>query len=196
MNYLHGHQHGTTGHGGEAYDPKKLIASAGIGKGMVVADLGCGPGFFTIPIALIVGPEGKVYAVDTDAEALDYLKAEIEKRNISSSLIVVMQASMLHTAIPDHSVDVIFLANVLHGILSNKENELAFFNEIKRISKPGAMLVDIDWDKSITVRGPPVSIRIPIEDAKVMLSKNGFKFVKSIEAGQSHYGIICQLAIS
>ncbi len=196
MDYLHGQHHGAAGHGGEDYDSEKLLRSAGLDKGMVAVDMGCGPGFFTIPIASIVGPEGKVYAVDTDAEALDSLKAEMEKKNISSSAIVVMQASMLHTAIPDHSVDVIFLANVLHGIFSNKDNKLAFFKEAKRISKPDAMLVDIDWDKTDTVRGPPVSMRIPMEDAKAMLSENGFKFAKSIEAGQSHYGIICKLASS
>jgi len=30
----------------------------------VVADLGCGPGYYTLPLAESVGPEGRVYAVD------------------------------------------------------------------------------------------------------------------------------------
>ena len=39
-------------------------------NGQVVADLGCGPGFYTLALAKLVGPEGRFYAVDSDEKAI------------------------------------------------------------------------------------------------------------------------------
>jgi ubiquinone/menaquinone biosynthesis C-methylase UbiE len=43
-------------------------------KGQVVADLGCGPGYYTLVLAEFVGPEGRVYAVDSDGKAIRALE--------------------------------------------------------------------------------------------------------------------------
>ncbi len=189
-NYWQGKHYGNAmGHMRDTFDSEKLLKSAGIEEGMVVADLGCGSGFFTLPIASIVGTSGKVYAVDSDAEALDYLRSEIKKRNIGEKVIEIMQADMLSTAIPDHSIDVIFLANVFHDIQDKK----AFFKEAKRISKPEAELIDVDWDKVDTLQGPPFQLRIPLKEAEKILSENGFEIVKNIDAGSNHYGLVCKL---
>ena len=48
----------------EKLHPKALLQSFGLQAGNFMADIGCGPGFFTIPAAEIVGPNGKVYAAD------------------------------------------------------------------------------------------------------------------------------------
>ncbi len=170
-------------------DPENILRNVGIAKGMAVADLGCGQGFFTIPIASIVGTEGKVYAVDSDPVALDYLREGMKGNNVGENVIEIMQTNMSSTGIPDHSIDAIFLANVFHDI----EDRAAFFGEAKRICKPGGMLIDVDWEKVNTARGPPFKLRIPVEEAKEILSGNGFKVVKSIEAGQNHYGFVCRL---
>jgi ubiquinone/menaquinone biosynthesis C-methylase UbiE len=44
-------------------NPQKILKPF-IKEGMTVADLGCGPGFFTIEMAKMVGNNGKVTAVD------------------------------------------------------------------------------------------------------------------------------------
>ncbi len=44
--------------------PEKVLNEAGIRKGSVVVDYGCGPGRYTIPVARMVGKEGRVYAID------------------------------------------------------------------------------------------------------------------------------------
>lgn len=48
----------------------------------VVADLGCGPGFYTFPIAEAVGPQGHVYAVDSDEKEVRKVLKRVEKKNI------------------------------------------------------------------------------------------------------------------
>jgi len=51
-------------------NPYKILERAGLKPGQNVLEVGCGPGFFTIPAAHIVGEEGKVYAVDTHPLAI------------------------------------------------------------------------------------------------------------------------------
>ena len=50
----------------EWQNPDKIVRALGVKQGMKVADIGCGPGFFTIPLARAVGQRGAVYAVDSE----------------------------------------------------------------------------------------------------------------------------------
>src|SRR5512137_1361046 len=58
--------------------PQKVIEPL-VKKGQVVADLGCGQGFYTIALAQSVGPQGKVYAFDLDKECIRLLEKKMEK---------------------------------------------------------------------------------------------------------------------
>jgi tRNA A58 N-methylase Trm61 len=48
-------------------DPDAILSEVGVKPGEVVADIGCGAGFFTLPLAKYVGKSGKVYALDTSS---------------------------------------------------------------------------------------------------------------------------------
>ena len=56
-------------------DPEKILTSIGVAPGMVFIDIGCGHGYFALPAARrVVCLKGKVYAVDSDAAAIDRLR--------------------------------------------------------------------------------------------------------------------------
>src|SRR5436190_19102019 len=59
----------------------QLLKTAGISEGMKCLDVGCGGGFVTLLMAGLVGPEGKVIGIDSDAAilALDREDAEAER---------------------------------------------------------------------------------------------------------------------
>lgn len=62
-----------------AKENQQFISRAGFSKGATLVDLGCGPGYTTIDLAQIVGPGGKVIAVDRDGErSLPLLNAQAE----------------------------------------------------------------------------------------------------------------------
>jgi ubiquinone/menaquinone biosynthesis C-methylase UbiE len=50
-----------------------------VSEGQTVADLGCGPGYYTLALAERVGPEGRIYAVDSDEKAIRALEKKVDE---------------------------------------------------------------------------------------------------------------------
>ena len=115
-------------------NPYKLLATAGLKSGQKVLEVGCGPGFFTIPASKIVGSEGLVYAVDTHPLAIKRVKKKIEKEGIRNVKPILANAS--DTGLPEQSVDLAFLFGVPR-IVGGLENVLS---ELRRVLRTGAVL--------------------------------------------------------
>ena len=115
-------------------NPYKLLKAAGLKEGQRVLEVGCGPGFFTIPAAETVGNEGRVYAVDVHPLAIQRVKHKIQKQGIENVEPLLAHAS--DTGLPDGSIDLAFLfglryiAGGLNSVLS----------ELHRVLKPGSRL--------------------------------------------------------
>jgi len=170
------------------HNPETILKNVGVVRGMTMADLGSGPGFFTIPMAQATGEKGLVYAVDSNLNMLNGLKENITKSGVDSRIIEIINSEVSHTGIPNGSVDIVLFANVLHEVGDRK----AFFQEVRRISKPTAYIVDVDWKKIKTEHGPPMKERLSDDEAKQVLSENGFTVVRQMDAGPFHYELICK----
>ncbi|MFC1558197.1 class I SAM-dependent methyltransferase [candidate division KSB1 bacterium] len=66
-------------------NPKKILGNY-IKEGQTVVDIGCGPGFFTIPIARMVGDKGRVIAADVQERMLDKVHYRAEKTGLLSRI--------------------------------------------------------------------------------------------------------------
>ena len=115
-------------------NPYKLLKAAGLEEGQKVLEVGCGPGFFTMPAARIVGDEGHVYAVDIHPRAVARVKEKIEKEALKNITTMCINAS--NTELPDESVDLAFLFG-LRYIAGGLENVIS---ELHRVLKPGGIL--------------------------------------------------------
>ena len=104
--------------------------------GQVVADLGCGPGYYTLALAEFVGSEGRVYAVDSDEKAIRALEKKADKRGYHNIEARASSASDL-SFIKDESVDFV-LANGLLCSMAPQHHEPAV-NEMRRILKSGGL---------------------------------------------------------
>jgi len=107
----------------------------------------------------------------------------------TQGLIKIINSDVSHTGIPKGSVDIVLFANVLHEV----EDRTVFFQEVRRISKPTADIVNVDWKKIKTEHGPPMKERLSEEEAKQVLLENGFGVIKQTDAGPYHYELICKL---
>ncbi len=172
-------------HSRNMFDMNDIMKKAGIIQGIKVAELGCGPGAFTIPIAESVSKNGMVFAVDKNSEALEMLRERLKEKNLEG-VVKTLQEPMESTSIQDHSVDVIFLANVFHDIT----NHQLFFREARRILKKGGKLVDLDWKKTGSGFGPPFSIRLNPDEARAIFEKHGLTVIHEEDMQNDHYLLI------
>lgn len=112
--------------------PTKTL-SRYVSEGEVAADLGSGPGFHTLILLKLVGPRGKVYAVDSDENAIKRLRERSEKRGFTNlDARVGSAADVGH--IPSSSVDFVLADGLLCCTVSHAE----VLREISRIMKPDA----------------------------------------------------------
>jgi len=121
--------------------PDRVVKSLGLKSGQVVADVGCGSGYFTFRLAKAVGAEGKVYAEDISDKALKSLRSRVEREKLTN--IAVIKGDAADIKIPDASCDAAILVNVLHHV--PKEKRLGLTKDTARALKPGGRLFIIDW---------------------------------------------------
>jgi ubiquinone/menaquinone biosynthesis C-methylase UbiE len=174
----------------EWQNPDEIIEQINVEEGSCVVDLGCGPGFFTIPFAKKLGAKGRVYSVDSDPIMLDHISANLEGiPSPERASVILVETDVTDTKIPERSVDLVFFANVLHDL----EDPKKFFMEAARILKADGRLVDLDWEKLETHdMGPPLEWRLSENDSRKLIRENGFRVNYALNAGPYHYGFLCR----
>ncbi len=63
---------------------ERLLDDAGIGAGMSVLDIGCGPGAVSFMLSRRVGPSGRVFAVDSNPQMLEAAQANARRAGVSN----------------------------------------------------------------------------------------------------------------
>lgn len=161
-------------------DPEGLLRSCGLKEDDVFADIGSGPGFFSIPASGIVGPYGVVFAIDTQEEMLLHLRDADPPQNI-----ILLRSDEDSIPLANAEVDFALIAFVLH----EAANAESFLKEVRRILRPEGTLLVIDWVKKSEEKGPPLKERIDEADARALLSKAGFTSIAASSLTPSHYRI-------
>jgi ubiquinone/menaquinone biosynthesis C-methylase UbiE len=162
-------------------DPEAILAEIGLARGMVFADLGCGEGFFALPAARIVGSEGRVYALDSDAEGIDHLKDTAKEEGLGNVTAVAGKGES--TVLCEECADIVFLGTVLHDF----DDAAMVLRNARTMIKPTGKLVNLDWKKEHTELGPPVEIRFDEDKASRLISEAGFQVKKVRDSGPYHY---------
>jgi ubiquinone/menaquinone biosynthesis C-methylase UbiE len=112
---------------------REKLKKAGINEGQVMVDLGCGPGRFTILAARIVGPEGKVYALDIHPLNTAIVAARIGIGGLKN--VSVLLADCCATQLPDKAIDLIFINDAFHEF-----DKVGCLKEAARILKADGIL--------------------------------------------------------
>ena len=108
------------------------VAEAGIRRGGVAIDIGCGTGRALPPLRMAVGPSGAVIALDITPEMLDVARPAA---TLAGASLVLADARVL--PLPGNSVDVIFAA----GLVNHLPDTAAGLRELARVTRPGGLLV-------------------------------------------------------
>ena len=113
--------------------PYSLLEPAGVKADQIILEVGCGPGFFTIPAAKLVGEQGKVFSIDINPFAIESTKKKISKADVKN--VEVKQLSIYETDFEDQSFNLAFLFGIIHSLDLDKT-----ITEIHRILKPRGIM--------------------------------------------------------
>ncbi len=126
----------------EIYTQRRLIgAVVGPPPGAAIADVGAGSGFMTHLFSRLVGPEGKVYAVDINATLLGDIAEGAAERGLAN--IETVLGTEKSVELPEGSVDLVFVCDTYHHF-EYPRNSLA---SIHRALKPGGQLVVVEFER-------------------------------------------------
>jgi ubiquinone/menaquinone biosynthesis C-methylase UbiE len=112
---------------------KNILEEVGIKVGFSILDYGCGPGSYSIIAAELVGPKGRVYALDIHPLAVQRVQNVASKRHLVNIQTILSDCA---TGLENNSVDVALLYDTLHD-LSDAD---AALEELHRVLKPDGML--------------------------------------------------------
>lgn len=163
---------------------EETIKQISIQESAVIADIGCGTGYYTLPISKILN--SKVYAIDTSQIMLDELKRRADEKNINNIEYIYSMGDTLDIA--NESVDLVLICTVLHEIKDKKN----FLLEAKRVLNNKGRLCIIEWQKEKRTLGPSNDHRIGIDEVKKHCEEIKLNFSEEIEISEEFYGVIFQ----
>ncbi len=163
--------------------PMEVLAHLALHPGIVVADIGAGTGYFSIPMARAVSPGGKVLAVDVQTEMLEKLSSKLGDVTAPKN-IELHEGESACTHLPDKIADRVLMANVWHEI----DDHTATLQEVHRILKPDGLLVILDWRPDVDrPPGPPLDHRIDAKQVIFFLSSYRWKVEEFAKIGKYSY---------
>jgi len=119
--------------------PARTIAALEIQPGSTVADLGAGSGYYSFRIAPLVGPTGKVLAVDIEPSMLEVIDARARREGIGNVQTVRSSAQDPH--LPPASVDLVFMVDVYHEL----EYPYEIMQKVREALKPGGRVALVEY---------------------------------------------------
>jgi len=148
---------------------EEIIGMLKLKPSYVVADLGCGSGYFAIPISYKVK---KVYGIDVQKEMLEFLQQKIQKQKIVNIETLLSKENKI--PLQNESVDLLLSVNTLHEFYDKDKT----INEIRRVLRFKGQAVIVDFKKEDSGFGPPVSIRVSKEQARLLFERKALTAVK------------------
>jgi ubiquinone/menaquinone biosynthesis C-methylase UbiE len=111
-----------------------------LNPGYKVLDFGCGPGFFTIDIAQLVGETGTVYAADLQEGMLEKVRKKVNKTQMHNR-IKIHKCEESGISLND-TVDFILAFYMIHEVV----NQGKIFQEFKQLLNPQGKVLIIEPD--------------------------------------------------
>jgi len=164
--------------------PGTVMRLLGLQRGDTVADIGAGTGYFTRLLSSVVGPQGRVYAVDIEQEMLDYLRGR--KDLVNPDNIVPVLAAPDDPKLPAGELDLIFTGNTWHHL----DNRPEYLKLLRRALKPYGRLAIVDWREGDLPEGPPPDHKVARETVVAELQEGGWTLTSESVALPYQYFLI------
>ncbi|MEO5493634.1 MAG: class I SAM-dependent methyltransferase [Sphingomonas sp.] len=126
-----------------------VMNKAGIAKGMTVADIGAGEGYYTIRLSSRVGKDGRVVAEDIVPQVRDALAERVVRDRLDN--VSVRLGDPANPKLPDNSFDRVLMVHMYHEI----EQPYEFLWRIRSSLKGAGEVVVVDANRRTQDHGTP-----------------------------------------
>jgi ubiquinone/menaquinone biosynthesis C-methylase UbiE len=164
--------------------PEAVLRMLAIEDGQTLADLGCGTGYFTVLLSALVGPAGKVYAVDIEQAMLDHVMSREDLPALDN--VVPVLAEPADPLLPENEIDLILTVNTWHHI----NGRIKYLKKLQRALKPHGRLVIVDWREGDLPMGPPAGHKLDRDKVIKELAKAGWELTTEGTALAYQYVLI------
>lgn len=155
--------------------PAELLEQLKLKDGMVVCDMGCGDGYHAFQMAPMVGPTGKIIAVDIQPEMLQELSRKMKQTEIHN--IDTVLGELWDPKLESESVDLLLMVDVYHEFAY----PVQMLSAIRKSLKKDGLVALVEF----RAEDPTVPIKpehkMSKAQAKKEFKKNGFKLVREYD---------------
>ncbi len=151
-------------------DPFNVINYMPIDPYDRVADIGCGPGYFTIPLAKYL-VHGFLHALDTDEEMVEVTRRRVEASRLGHVQVQACQPTEF--PIEAGSLDGVFLSLVVHHHGLDRE---AFLKAVRELLRPRGWCIVLEWHGEGGQDSHSHDHRIEPDDLRGLAQRSGFRF--------------------
>ena len=130
-------------------EAQQVMQLAGVKPGMWVADVGAGEGYYTVRLASVVGPKGRVLAEDIVPKVTDQLADRVQRERLDN--VAVRLGTPEDPKLPPHTFDRIFLVHMYHEVTS----PYAFLWHLREGLKPDGLVIVVDAARPVNRHGMP-----------------------------------------
>jgi ubiquinone/menaquinone biosynthesis C-methylase UbiE len=173
----------------EEQRPAEVIRAMGLKDGDVVADVGCGTGWFSRRLARVVASRGKVYAVDIQPEMLDRLREYTAKEGITN--VEPVLGTETDPKLPPGGIDWILLVDVYHELQQPKP----MLEAMRRSLKPDGKVALVEYRLEGTSAGHiRPEHRMSVEQVMSEWPAAGFRLVRQLDFLPTQHMFVFEIA--
>ena len=154
-------------------EAEEVMQLAQLKRGMSVADVGAGEGYYTVRLAPAVGRKGRVLAEDIMPQVRDELSDRVQRENLDN--VAVKLGAPENPMLPSQSFDRVFLVHMYHEV----QSPYAFLWHLRDGVKPNGLVVVVDSDRPVKRHGiPPAQLKcefaaLGMEPVKMQMLSGG-----------------------
>jgi ubiquinone/menaquinone biosynthesis C-methylase UbiE len=161
--------------------PEAILSGFSLTEGETMVDVGAGTGFFALPAAAVVGPTGRIVAVDQSEEMVEELARRVTQAELDN--ISVHVSSGYDFGIGSDIADMVLIATVLHEV----DDKPRMLGEALSVLKTGGRVGIVEWRAEEMDRGPRLDERLTSTETISLLQEVGFQSTRAWELNESFY---------
>jgi ubiquinone/menaquinone biosynthesis C-methylase UbiE len=170
--------------------PDQFWTELDLRANQTVVHLGCGPGYFLLPAARVVGQHGQAIGVDIREDMLREVEGQAQREGLADIIKTYrwdLEKGPTKT-IKANTADWTLLVNILP-----QADPVKIIREAKRVTKIGGMIIIVEWLLSQATIGPPVANRITRNEILTIIDKLRLTLHQTFSPSPYHYGLLVKI---